>query len=142
MRNTSAEAIQSGRESRIEKRAGLPAEKNRQLVRAVQILKAHASEGVYRQRFLIPVELGGFGISQIATRLFKVRRDYGCVIDSRRVHPGDAFVTYFWRSEPPNIEELLSNPDKETDWYERAAGRKRPTGQSFGPLFDAAETSP
>lgn len=105
-------------------------------MRASEILMEAGARGVYRELFLIPTDLGGYGITQVSTRINELRK-LGCVIDSRRVRPEDAFVTYFLRFAPEQLAELPQDKKSSGDWYERATGKKRATGL---PLFDAVHT--
>lgn len=126
-------------ESRIERRTGPPAHSTDQRMRVLQILKDAGERGVYRELFLITADLGGYGVTQVSTRIHELRKS-GCVIDSKRVRHDDAFVTYFLRFVPERLKELPLDKKVTHDWYEAVTGRKRSTGQSFGPLFDAVES--
>jgi hypothetical protein len=132
------------REPQVVKRGGSPADvrANRQLSRAFYILKSAGHGGVNRERFLTSIENGGFGITQIATRIFELRK-LGCVIDSCRANPSHAFVTYRLVFAPADIEERLDRrqgynaPKKSTgDWYIDATGKGRPASD-LGPLFSS-----
>ncbi len=121
----------SEQESCVERKTGPPAHSTDQRMRVLEILKDAGERGVYRELFLIPLDLGGYGVTQVSTRIN--------VIDSKRVQPEDVFVTYFLRFAPEQLEELPEDKNLSADWYERSTGKKRPTGKSFGLLFDAVE---
>ncbi|PYT58128.1 MAG: hypothetical protein DMG35_18745 [Acidobacteria bacterium] len=95
-----------------------------------------------REQFLTSIEHGGFGITQIATRIFELRK-LECVIDSFRANPSDAFVSYRLVSAPADIEERLdrregySSPKQSTGgWYKDSTGRERPSADTSDlPLF-------
>lgn len=127
----------SQRVNRASRRKRDPVHATDQRMGVLEISKSAGTRGVHRERFLIPANFGGFGVSQVATRINELRRQ-GCVIDSRRVHPEDKFVTYFLRFAPERLKELAQDSNLSTDWYEQKTGRKRP-GPDFGPLFSGVE---
>jgi hypothetical protein len=144
MQHQNSTHTRSIRESQVVKNDGPPAHvrAHRQLSRAFHILRSAGNGGVNRERFINSIENGGFGITQIASRNFELRR-MGCVIDSFRANPSDVFVSYRLISSPADIQERLdrregyrSQKKKTDDWYTAQTGKSRHSDDTSDlPLF-------
>lgn len=101
----------------------------------LHMLRERGSVGVSRAELIFEKRC-----TQCGTRIFELEQE-GYVIEHRTV-PGEIYIRYILVSEPLELKPLTSIPPKRStgDWYTDTTGRKRPTGQSFGPLFDAVES--
>ena len=80
-----------------QKKQGPPSYASAQALRVLDILRQNP-QGVSREKFLTPVRLGGFGITQAGARINELEA-VGFIFEHRH-NPGEKFITYVLRGEP------------------------------------------
>ena len=126
-------ATSSARRAGPNPKSGPPAKAAKQRLRVLQLLR-QTPEGISKEAFQTPTELGGYGISQVGARIHELEKA-GFVFEHRppRKDSGERFVRYFLLSEPIEPGRAPRSP-------EHQPGRKPPTADSAqSGLF---ETSP
>ncbi len=100
------------------KRSGPPSFAPTQRDEVLRLLREAGSRGVYRERFLIPTEYGGFGISQVGARLDELEK-MGYSFESFYANESDRFLTYRLLSEPASPKPLPAFQRKPSEHAER-----------------------